>query len=98
MHELSTYAVIGQRYDCCSDAVCCRRGTGHHVSEGATTAVGAVFQGLLEAALRDAAAGAFEDEAEDEGTGVICFSHTEYSRLHCASLVAVKIFLLADCF
>ena len=30
----------------------------------------AVFQGLLEAALRDAAAGAFEDEEEDEGSGV----------------------------
>ena len=38
--------------------------------------MGAVFQALLEAALRDAAAGAFEDEQEDEGTGLpryICF-------------------------
>lgn len=32
-------------------------------------AVGAVFQALLQAALRDAAAGAFEDEEEDEGKG-----------------------------
>ena len=36
-------------------------------------AVRAVFQGLLEAALRDAAAGAFEDEEEDEGSGVTTF-------------------------
>jgi len=40
------------------------------VSDGANQAVGAVFQALLEAALRDAAAGAFEDEEEDEGTGL----------------------------
>ena len=40
------------------------------VSGRAGEAIGAVFQALLEAALRDAAAGAFEDEEEDEGTGV----------------------------
>jgi len=39
------------------------------VSGRAHDAVGAVFQALLEAALRDAAAGAFEDEEEDEGKG-----------------------------
>lgn len=33
-------------------------------------AVGAVFQALLEAALRDAAAGAFEDEEDDQGSGM----------------------------
>ena len=37
------------------------------MSGRAHDAVGAVFQALLEAALRDAAAGAFEDEEEDEG-------------------------------
>lgn len=40
------------------------------MSGRAHDAVGAVFQALLEAALRDAAAGAFEDEEEDEGTGI----------------------------
>ena len=39
------------------------------MSGRAHDAVGAVFQALLEAALRDAAAGAFEDEEEDEGKG-----------------------------
>ena len=47
-----------------------RRGPGQSVSGKASEAIGAVFQALLEAALRDAAAGAFEDEEEDEGTGV----------------------------
>ena len=52
------------------------------MSEEASTAVGAVFQGLLEAALRDAAAGAFEDEAEDEGTGVTsCVQSHALSKL-----------------
>ena len=31
--------------------------------------IGGVFQVLTEAALKDAAAGAFDDEDEDEGTG-----------------------------
>ncbi|KAL0051778.1 hypothetical protein WJX82_002011 [Trebouxia sp. C0006] len=45
------------------------QGSGGVVSGRAHDAVGAVFQALLEAALRDAAAGAFEDEEEDEGKG-----------------------------
>ncbi|DBA87589.1 TPA: hypothetical protein ACH3X1_004612 [Trebouxia sp. C0004] len=45
------------------------QGSGGPVSGRAHAAVGAVFQALLEAALRDAAAGAFEDEEEDEGKG-----------------------------
>ena len=40
-------------------------------SKGGIEAVGRVFQGLLEAALKDAAAGAFEDEEDNEGTGLI---------------------------
>ena len=32
-------------------------------------AIGGVFQVLVDAAVRDAASGAFEDEEEDEGTG-----------------------------
>ena len=43
------------------------------MSSRAHDAVRAVFQALLEAALRDAAAGAFEDEEEDEGSGVTTF-------------------------
>ena len=50
-----------------------RQGSGGVVSGRAHDAVRAVFQGLLEAALRDAAAGAFEDEEEDEGSGVTTF-------------------------
>lgn len=46
-----------------------RRGLGPGVSGRAGEAVGGVFQALLEAALREAAAGAFEDEEEDQGTG-----------------------------
>ena len=49
----------------------CRQGSGGVVSGRAHDAVTAVFQALLEAALRDAAAGAFEDEEEDEGSGTI---------------------------
>ena len=43
-------------------------------SQAAVEAVGRVFHELLEAALKDAAAGAFEDEEDNEGTGMI--SHT----------------------
>jgi len=51
------------------------------VSGRAQDAVGAVFQALLEAALRDAAAGAFEDEEEDEGKGNMpCLIFKCYSR------------------
>ena len=52
-----------------------RRGPGHSISGSASKAIGAVFQALLEAALRDAAAGAFEDEEEDEGTGMTSSPH-----------------------
>ena len=52
-----------------------RHGPGHSISGRASEAIGAVFQALLEAALRDAAAGAFEDEEEDEGTGVNSSPH-----------------------
>ena len=54
-----------------------RRGaSGQSISGRASEAIGAVFQALLEAALRDAAAGAFEDEEEDEGTGVNSKPHS----------------------
>lgn len=50
----------------------CRQGAGAGVAGRAAEAVGAVFQALLEAALRDAAAGAFEDEEDDQGSGINC--------------------------
>lgn len=37
----------------------------------AVKVIGGVFQVLAEAALKDAAAGAFDDEEEDEGTGKV---------------------------
>ena len=56
------------------------------MSGRAHDAVGAVFQALLEAALRDAAAGAFEDEEEDEGKG-----HTPCLRRKCNSCCRLHI-------
>ena len=39
------------------------------IGSSSAEAIGGVFQVLVEAAVRDAASGAFEDEEEDEGTG-----------------------------
>lgn len=47
-----------------------RQGAELGLSGRAAEAVGAVFQALLEAALRDAAAGALEDEEDDQGSGM----------------------------
>lgn len=53
----------------CADMHACRQSSGTGASRAATQAAGSVFQGLLGAALKDAAAGAFEDEEDNEGTG-----------------------------
>lgn len=39
------------------------------IGSSSAEAIGGVFQVLVEAAVRDAASGAFEDEEEDEATG-----------------------------
>ena len=75
-----TSAICYQCHTCCGllnfiSETGFRRGPGQSISGRASEASGAVFQALLEAALRDAAAGAFEDEEEDEGTGMNSSPH-----------------------
>ena len=54
----------------------CRQIPDMRASPTAIRAVGSVFQGLLEAALKDAAAGAFEDEEDNENTGLALHAPT----------------------
>jgi len=71
------------------------------VSGRAQDAVGAVFQALLEAALRDAAAGAFEDEEEDEGKGnspCLNFKRASSCLLHIKQAKRTQHILPTNCY